>query len=140
MIITRNKIKCKDKTNVLNKQSQATAKNGLSFSGTQGTVSVSGGNHSHGGNTEYTDLSHTHDYSIGADGGDGYQYSKGYYRTNLTIGLTTGGASISMNHRHSIPESGNLSMSGSFTPSGDISGDTETRSSNFTEKYWKRIS
>ena len=35
--------------------------------------------------------------------------------------------------------SGNLSMSGSFTPSGTISGDSETRPNNYTVKVWKRI-
>lgn len=56
MIITRNKIICKIKTNNLNIQSNATKKNGLtaSFSGTNKSVSVTGASHNHGGYTGYT--------------------------------------------------------------------------------------
>ena len=128
-----------EKTDSLVKQSQSTAKNGLTFSGTKSTISVSGGNHNHNGNTGKKDLSHSHSYWLGSSGGGGDQYPKGYYSTNESWGKNTGEANVSMDHSHSIPYSGNLSMSGTFTPSGSISGDDETRPTNYTIRVWKRI-
>lgn len=100
-------------TSVLVSQNQATAKNGLSasFSGTEGTVSVSGGNHRH---------------SI----------------SGHMSGMGGGSVSTHVSGRIMYTEySGNLSMSGSFTPSGSVtvsSSDKETRPNNFTMKIWLR--
>lgn len=104
---------------VLTKQNQATAKNGLTFNGTAGTVSVSGGNHRHQIYCTNTN------FDIGA------------HRNYL--GAMNMGGSYNANGSGYAEYSGDLSMSGSFTPSGTISGDTETRPNNYTVKVWKRI-
>ena len=103
-------------TEVLVSQNQATAKNGLSasFSGSAGTVNVSGANHRHSVSTQ-------------ALGGGDDTFS--YYSS----------------HKNPVTRytdySGNLSMSGTFTPSGSVSvssTDAETRPNNFTTKIWIR--
>lgn len=127
-----------EETNSLVKQSQATAENGLTFRGTSATISVSGANHNHTGSVGKTNLAHTHNYNLGATGGSGGDYPKGYYSTNDSWAKTTGGANTNLNHSHTIPDSGDLSMSGTFTPSGSIVGDIETRPVNYTVRIWKR--
>ena len=101
-------------TSVLVSQNQATAKNGLSasFSGTAGTVNVSGANHAH-----------TIQGHMSGMGGGSVQ------------------THVSSSNVMYTGYSGNLSMSGSFTPSGSVSvssTDTETRPNNFTIKVWLR--
>lgn len=103
-------------TSVLVSQNQGTAKNGLSasFSGTAGPVSVSGANHRHG--------------------------IPGTAGTNLGRGVDSP-LNGSGNTREYTDYSGNLSMSGSFTPSGSVSissTNAETRPYNFTIKVWVR--
>ena len=102
-------------TSVLVSQNQGTAKNGLSasFSGSAGTVSVKGGNHHH----PITTRNQT--------GGNGYCFDVGSGPT----------------YTRYTDYSGDLSMSGSFTPRGSVSlssSDTETRPKNFTMKVWVR--
>lgn len=100
-------------TSVLVSQVQGTAKNGLSasFSGTAGTVSVSGGNHRHS----------ISGHMSGMGGGSVQTHISG---ETMYTGY-----------------SGALSMSGSFTPSGSVSvssTDAETRPKNFTIRVWVR--
>lgn len=101
-------------TSVLVSQVQGTAKNGLSasFSGSAGTVSVSGGNHRH-----------TVPAYDGTSGDTGLRRS--------------GGSAVTQYSGYS----GDLSMSGLFTPRGSVSvssTDAETRPNNFTIKVWVR--
>lgn len=102
-------------TTVYATQNQGTAKNGLSasFSGSAGTVSVSGGNHTH-------QMPH----ATNSGGSTGYM----------------GGSSPDWRDVY-VSYSGNLSMSGTFTPSGSVSvssSNSETRPVNFTMKVWVR--
>ena len=104
-------------TSVLVSQNQATAKNGLSasFSGSNGTVNVSGANHRHSVFTQ------------ALSGGDDTISYYASHRNPVT---------------RYTDYSGVLSMSGSFTPEGSVtlsSTDTETRPNNFTIKIWVRI-
>lgn len=112
------------KTDDLIVQVQGTAKNGLSasFSGASGTVSVSGGNHTHRVDLAYSNW--------GGASGD---------TSRLDASQT---AAISYPDRSPLKASGTLSMSGTFTPSGTVSltGEAETRPVNYTMRIWKRIS
>lgn len=127
-------------TDSLIKQSEGTKVNGLSLSksggayktgscyGNSQTISLSGGNHSHSSPA----------WKWGNHGGDGTTYVR-------TTASQEGGNWVT-------GDSGNLSMSGTMTPSitdnigvtdnisYSISGDSETRPSNFTVRIWKRIS
>lgn len=113
----------------LSAQQQATAKNGLNFSGTSATIRVSGANHDHGGSTHGAYASNDA-ASIAAD------VSSPLRLGSCPIYNQSGGFCY---HAHGISASGNLSMSGSYTPSGSISGDSETRPNNFTQRKWVRI-
>ena len=134
MIITQNKINCyKIKTNSLSVQGQATALNGVK--GKSQTVSVSGANHTH------TAVNLTN--AGNPDGGGDYSSTNRWdrhYVTNSNAKVSEWGWTVSGETAGSTIAnwSGNLSMSGTITPSLQ-SSDTETRPNNFTSIIWKRI-
>ena len=105
-------------TTVYATQNQGTAKNALSasFSGEAGTVNVSGGDHTHQLPYRYITF---------------YDGNSENRKEGLSSGL----------RGDYTDSSGNLSMSGTFTPRGTVSlssSDTETRPKNFTIKVWLR--
>lgn len=152
----------------MNIQNNATKKNGLTatFTGTNKSVSVTGASHNHGGYTGYTqptfsgtegDISvsggdHRHkdgtESTANASGNFGVQ-TPGYggvhytgYSGDLSLSGKFTPKGTVQNHRHSITSSGSLSMSGTFTPEGSVTvgaGDSETRPDNYSYVIWKRI-
>lgn len=129
-----------NKTDVLNAQSDATAKNGLSLSNT-----LSVGNAARGGAANITDGMSGDNYAkfsffLGKYGtgvgnasgraspfnlGDGNLYSGGSLR------ITRQGANIDLAHTHHVYLRGSVSLG---------NGDSETRPLNYTMRIWKRIS
>jgi len=114
-------------------QDDTTAKNGLSVSGNAQTISVSGANHSH---------LYQHKHAVGSsividgDGGGRIWAGDGGHRmhnVSLDTGFVQGYnyATGNWDKGEVTWESGNLSMSGSMTPSVSLGkGDDETRSKN----------
>ena len=115
-----------NKTDVLTKQSQGTAKNGLSVS-----HSLTVGNAASGGTANVTGANsrgHTHSltyYSLKASGTGANTIQYAY--PNGNTGINTGGES--QNHTHAVYLRGSVSLG---------NGDTETRPENYTIKVWQR--
>lgn len=115
-----------EKSGVLSKQSQGTASNGLVFNGKTGNVIVSGGNHKH--NVRVRNDGFPNDWQDYTTDVKSQYWHTSYNKTRQRYNLN--------------PEteySDTLSMTGSFTPAGSISGDSETRPDNYTMRIWKRI-
>lgn len=129
-----------NKTNLLNIQNQATAKNGLSLSNTLKLRSV---NADTGGSDDTTS----------SGGAWAFDFERGTYNMNLFTAVTNTSIGNGNNGTREVDSSSNTSMkrirvSGSAHAHniylrGSVSlgnGDTETRPDNYTLKIWKRIS
>jgi len=104
------------------------------------TVSVSGGSHSHGGQTGNVTGSGTtweHNHPINKTGANAGRNDSGYltvadHQSDFTGTINSFNANLQ--HTHSIPDSGNLTMTGTIGAEN-----TETRPKNYTIRVWKRI-
>ena len=111
----------------MSKQEQSTSVNGLTASFTGDTTNTSSaGNHKH--NVRVRNDGFPNDWQDYTTDVKSQYWHTSYNETRQRYNLN--------------PEteySGTLSMTGSFTPSGSISGDSETRPVNYTMRIWKRI-